>query len=228
MIRVIIADGCAIVREGMKRIFAGPGDIQVVGEAENALGAFRVATGVSWDVLILDLVMSGRGAGLDLLKELKRACPRRPVLVVSFQPEDPYAVHALRAGASGYLTKQCAPEELLKAVRRVSAGGKYISMALAEIMAERLETPRDRPPHETLSQRELEVLVGMASGNHSTEIASGMGLSVKTVSTYRSRILRKLQLRGNAELVRYAIEYRLIPSFGPAMQHACATTATGD
>ena len=227
MIRILIADDCAIVREGMKRIFAGAGDIQVIGEAENAAGTFQMATRGVWDVLLFDLMISGLDSGLDFLKGLKRDCPRRSVLVVSFQPEDHYAILALRAGAAGYMDKRCAPEELLKGVRQVFTGGKYISPALAEIMADRLQDPAGRPPHETLSQRELEVLVGMASGKSSTEIASGMRLSIKTISTYRARILRKLRLKVNAELIRYAVQYQLIPSFGPVMGHASSFVAKG-
>jgi DNA-binding NarL/FixJ family response regulator len=218
MIRIVIADDCAIVREGMKRIFSETGDIQLVGEAENALAAFHLAKEGFWDVLLLELAIPGWGSGLDLLKELKRDSPRRAVLVMSFHPEDQYALLALRAGASGYLNKRCAPEELVRGIRRVFTGSRYISSALAEIMADRLDDPDSRPPHEALSQRELEVLVGMASGKSSTEIASGMRLSIKTVSTYRARILQKLQLKVNAELIRYAIQYRLIPTLGPVIE----------
>ena len=209
MIKVLIADDHPIVRQGLRQILSGTTDMVVAGEAVNgqeALDKMRVG---GWDVLVLDITMPGR-SGFDILKELKYEQPDLPVLVLSIHAEDQLALRALKAGASGYLTKENAPDELVKAIRKVVSGGKYISPRLAESLAFDLDTASDRPLHETLSDREFQVMQLMASGKTLTEIAEELSLSAKTVSTYRTRLLEKLDLKTNAELMRYALENQLI------------------
>jgi DNA-binding NarL/FixJ family response regulator len=161
------------------------------------------------DLVVLDIAMPGRG-GLDILKEIKSLKPKLPVLVLSMYPEEQYAVRVLKSGASGYLTKESAPVELVKAIRQISQGKKYISPSLAEKLAVDLEISPDRPPHETLSDREYQVMCMIASGKTLKEIADGLSLSIKTISTYRSRILEKMNMKTNAELTHYAIKNRLV------------------
>jgi DNA-binding NarL/FixJ family response regulator len=162
-----------------------------------------------WDVLVLDITMPGR-SGFDILKELKHEQPDLPVLVLSIHAEEQFAVRVLKAGASGYLTKENAPDELVKAIRKVVSGGRYISRNLAETLAFGLDMDSARPQHETLSDREFQVMQLMASGKTLAEIAGELSLSAKTVSTYRARLLEKMNLRTNAEVIRYAIENGLI------------------
>jgi len=162
-----------------------------------------------WDVVILDITMPGRG-GLEILKEVKKARPRIPVLVLSMHPEDQFAVRVLKAGASGYMTKETAPEELVGAIRKILAGGRHISSSLAEIMAAYLTVKTEKPPHELLSNREFQVLRQIASGRTVSEIARELSLSVRTVSTYRTRILEKMGLKTNAELTHYAFQNQLV------------------
>jgi two-component system, NarL family, invasion response regulator UvrY len=160
-------------------------------------------------VLVLDVSMPGRG-GLEILKDVKQERPKLPVLILSMHPEDQYAVRALKAGAAGYLNKDSAPEELVKAVRKVVGGGRYVSANVAEKLAYDLTSDTGRAPHETLSDREFQVLCMIASGKSVTDIAEELALSVKTVSTYRARILEKMGMRNNAELTHYAIQNRLV------------------
>lgn len=209
MIRVLIADDHAIVREGLKQILSDIPDMMVVDEAVDGEEALRKARTETWDVLVLDLAMPGR-SGFDILKHLKYERPQQAVLVLSMHAEEMYAVRVLKAGASGYLTKESTPHELVKAIRKVLSGGKYVSAGLAETLALRLDVSSEFPLHETLSDREFQVLRMMASGKTVTEVTSELLLSVKTVSTYRARILEKLKLKNSAEAIRYAVDHQLV------------------
>jgi two-component system invasion response regulator UvrY len=209
MIKVLIADDHPIVRQGLRQILAGIPDMAVAGEAVNAQETLDQVRAGGWDVLVLDITMPDR-SGFDILKELKHEQPDLPVLVLSIHAEEQFAVRLLKAGASGYLTKENAPDELVKAIRKVVDGGKYISQNLAESLAFSLDVTSDRPRHETLSDREFQVMQLMASGKTLTEIAEELSLSPKTVSTYRTRLLEKMNLKTNAEIVRYAIENGLV------------------
>ncbi len=209
MIRLLIADDHAIVREGLKQIVAEIGDMSVDGEASNGQQVMELVRQRDWDVVLLDLAMPGRG-GIDTLRQLKREKPDLPVLILSIYPEDQYAVRALKDGAAGYLTKESAPEELVKAIRKAAKGGKYVSPALAERLAYELETDADKPPHERLSDREYQVMLMLASGRTVGQIAEELSLSVKTVSTNRARLLRKMGMKTNAELTYYAVKRQLV------------------
>ena len=209
MIDVLIADDHPVVLEGLKQIVAETPDIVIKGEASSGAEVLEKVRAGRWDVVVLDLTMPGIH-GLDLLKRLKTEHPQLRVLVLSIHPEDQYAVRLLRAGASGYLNKRSAADQLVEAVRKVAKGGKYVSPTLAEKLAFDLDIDSDRPPHERLSDREFQVFCLIASGMTVTEIAEELSLSVKTVSTYRSRILEKMNMQRNAELTRYAIEHELI------------------
>jgi two-component system invasion response regulator UvrY len=207
--RILIADDHPLVRQGLKQLLAAEPDMTVVGEAKNAEETLELARGVEWDVLILDYSMPG-GNGLVVLKEIKRSYPRRPVLILSMHPEDSIAISVLRAGAAGYINKECASEELTVAIRKAVSGGKYVSTSLAEKLALELEDGTRARPHESLSDREYRVMWMLASGKSITHIAEELFLSPNTISTYRIRILKKLKLEHNADLVRYAIKHRLM------------------
>jgi two-component system invasion response regulator UvrY len=209
VIRILISDDHAIVREGIKQILADTKDLVAAGEATNGHEVIEHVRREDWDMVLLDLAMPGKD-GLETLKEVKREKPKLPVLVLSIYPEEQYAVRALKAGASGYLTKESAPEELIAAIRRVSQGGKYISSSLAEKLASHLEVDADKPVHETLSDREYQVMLMIASGKTVKEIADEMCLSVKTVSTYRVRALSKMGMKNNSEFTYSAVKYGLI------------------
>ncbi len=211
-IRVLIADDHAIVREGLKQIIADSADFAVCGEADNGLQAIQQARSGEFDIVLLDISLPDRN-GIDVLKQLKKETPSLPVLILTMHREDQYAIRALKAGAAGYLNKQSAPAELVNALRDVAAGRKYITAALAQEMANQFVSGDDsgRPPHETLSDREYQTLVMIASGKTVSEIAVELALSVKTVSMYRARLLQKMKLRHNAELTHYAIRHRLVP-----------------
>jgi DNA-binding NarL/FixJ family response regulator len=209
MIKVLIADDHPIVRQGLRQILSETADIVLAGEAVNGQEALNQVRAEKWDVLVLDITMPDR-SGFDILKELKYEQPHLPVLVLSIHSEEQLAVRVLKAGASGYLTKENAPAELVKAIRKVVSGGKYISPDLAETLAFGLDVASGRPRHETLSDREFQVLQLIASGKTLTEMAEALMLSSKTVSTYRARLLEKMNLKTNAELIRYAIENGLI------------------
>jgi DNA-binding NarL/FixJ family response regulator len=209
MISILLADDHPIVRQGLKQILSVELDVSEVGEASSAADVLRLARSKEWSVIILDLAMPGR-SGLDVLADLRREHPNLPVLVLSMHPEDQFAVQALRAGASSYLTKGTAADELAKAVRKIIGGGKYITAAVAERLALDLERGADRPAREQLSDREYLVMTMIASGKTVTDIAMELSLSVKTVSTYRTRILRKLDLKNTAALVRYALDRELV------------------
>jgi len=209
MTRVLIVDDHAILRRGLRALLSDEFARAEFGEASNAEQALEQLGKKDWDVALIDITLPGKG-GLDLLKEFKAARPTLPVLVLSVHSEDQFAVRALKAGAEGYMTKESAPEELVQAVRKILAGGRYVSPALGEKLALSVRRDLTRPPHETLSDREHEVMFRIASGKTVTEIAGELSLSVKTISTYRSRILEKLGVRNSAEITRYAIQNGLI------------------
>lgn len=209
MIKILIADDHAIVRKGLKQIVSETPDILVTGEASTGYEVLDKVRGHDYDVVVLDISMPG-GDGLNILKQIKKEKPKIPILVLSVHPEDQYAVRALRAGAAGYLTKESAPDELITAIRRVSGGRKYVSSFLAEKLAFELESDREKPLHERLSDREYQVMNMIASGKRVKEIADELCLSVKTISTYRTRILEKMQMKSNASLTHYAIKHGLV------------------
>lgn len=207
-VRILIADDHAVVRQGLKQIVAAESDMVVVGEAQNVRETLEAAHRLEWDVLVLDYSMPG-GNGLMALKEIKHEFPQRPILILSMHPEDAIAISALRAGAAGYMNKECASDELTLAIRKAASGKKYVSSALAEKLAIEIEEGNDGPPHESLSDREYRVMWMLASGRSITQIAESLFLSPNTVSTYRIRILKKLKLQNNAEIVRYAVKHGL-------------------
>jgi len=209
MIKILIADDHTIVREGLKQILSDISDMQVTDEATNSSETLSKIRGGGFDVVLLDISMPGK-SGLETLKEIKIENQSIPVLILTMHPEEQYALRVLKAGASGYLTKESPPDELITAIRKVIKGGKYISSSLAEKLAFRLEADTEKPLHETLSDREYQVLCKIASGNTLSEIADAMFLSVKTISTYRSRILEKMDMKSNAELTYYAIKNKLV------------------
>jgi DNA-binding NarL/FixJ family response regulator len=208
MTRILIADDHAVVRQGLKQILANALNSVLLGEAASVTEMFALLKQGEWDAVIMDLSMPG-GSGLEALKQIKHDY-EIPVLVLSVSPEDQYAVRTLRAGAAGYLTKETAPEELVQAVERILRGGKYVSTALAETLAGQIGKEYVGALHESLSDRELEVLCLIASGKAVGQIAEELKLSVKTVSTYRARVLQKMKLKTNAELTHYAIQNGLV------------------
>jgi two-component system, NarL family, invasion response regulator UvrY len=207
--RILIADDHAVVRHGLKQILAGAFKRASFGEAADSQQTLERVWKERWDVVILDLTMPGR-SGLQVLVEIKRAYPKLPVLILSIHPEDQFAVRLLKAGAAGYLTKETAPEELVGAVRKAIAGGRYISPGLADKMASLLVNEAPGAPHEKLSDREFLILNLIASGKSVSVIARELSLSVKTISTYRGRVLEKMGLSNNAQLVHYAFQNRLV------------------
>ena len=208
-IRIFIADDHPIVRQGLRRIVEADAGLTIAGEAGDAPSLLGALERVVTDVVLLDVSMPG-GLFLETLRELRTKHPTVRVLVLSVHPEDQWAVRALRAGASGYLTKDHSPDQLLEAIRRVYRGGKYVSPTLAEHLAEHLDRGGQRAPHEMLSDREFEVMRRLGSGLTVSQIAGELAISAKTVSTYRTRILEKMAVATNAELVRYASEHGLI------------------
>lgn len=209
MIKVLIADDHTIVREGLKQILAETEDMVVAAEATNGIEAISKAAGQTFNVVLLDISMPGIN-GLDVLKQLRADHPRLPVLILSMYSEEQYAMRALRAGAAGYLTKDSAADELIQAIRKISSGGKYLSPSLAERLAVYLEDGQDKPLHQSLSDREFQVMCLIASGKAVKEIGQELNLSVKTISTYRARILEKMRMKTNAALTHYVIQNRLI------------------
>jgi two-component system, NarL family, invasion response regulator UvrY len=207
MYRVLLVDDHAVVRRGMQQIIAEEAENWVTGEAANAGEALRLLRTQVWNAAVLDLTMPDRN-GLDLLVEIKKELPHLPCLLLSMHPEDQFALRALKLGASGYLTKETAPQELLNALKKIVSGGRYISQSLAEKLA--FPAEHNRPQPELLSDREYQVLLLIASGKTSTEIANALRLSVKTISTYRTRILTKMRMRNNAELTYYAVQNGLV------------------
>jgi two-component system, NarL family, invasion response regulator UvrY len=209
MPRILLVDDHVVVRDGIKKMFDGPAGPAAFGEAAEPHLALKLAEEQDWDVVVLDLSLKQR-SGLELLKDLKKVRPRLPVLILSMHSEEQYARRAFKAGASGYVTKDCSRAELLEAIRKVIGGSKYVSPALAEKLVTDLERGTDGPPHEVLSDREFEVLRLIASGKTVGEIAEILSLSDKTISTYRARLLEKMGMKNNAELTHYAIHNRLV------------------
>lgn len=209
MIKVLIADDHAILRQGLKQMLQETDDIIVVNEAENASRALHLASKEDADVLLLDISLPDR-SGIEVLKQIKNEKPKLAVLMLSAHREDQYAIRALKAGASGYLSKEGALAELVIAIRTVAKGKKYVGLAVAEALANHLYADSDKPAHETLSDREFQTLTLLASGLRVSDIALKLSLSVKTISMYRSRLLAKLNLKNNAELTHYAISNKLV------------------
>jgi two-component system invasion response regulator UvrY len=208
MLHILLTDDHAIVRKGLKDVLVeGLGQVEV-GEAATGREALEAVRKQAWDAVVLDINLPDKN-GIEVLKEMKVLRPSMPVVVLSLHPEDQYAVRMLKAGAAGYLTKESAPEQLVSAVRKALAGGKYVSASLAEQLAAGLGTPAAEPLA-TLSDREMEVLCLIARGKTPTDIADSLSLSVKTVSTYRARLLEKLHLKTTADLIRYALDHKLV------------------
>jgi DNA-binding NarL/FixJ family response regulator len=209
--RVLVADDHATVREGIRRFLAETPDLIVAREACTAAEVFDAVTVRDFDVVLLDISLPGRD-GLDILKELKQRYPSLPVLMFSIYAEEQYAIRALKTGAAGYVTKNSEPEVLITALRKVAQGGRYISASLAERLAVEITVATDQPLHTTLANREYQVLLMLGEGKTVKEIADTLSLSVKTISTYRTRILHKLHLKTTADLIRYILSQQLLPS----------------
>src|SRR4051812_31682490 len=211
--RILIADDDAYVRRGLREIILEEYSKAEIGEARSAREAINMVRERErdrfWDVMVLDINMPG-GSGIEVIKDLRKDYRRLPILVLSGHSEDEYALRTLKAGAAGYLTKETAPEELMAAIRKVLTGGKYISAAVAEKLVLGLENVENRPLHETLSDREYQIMCMIASGKEVGEIADELSLSIKTVSTYRTRVLQKMKMSTNAQLTFYAIKNRLV------------------
>ena len=208
MIRILIADDHAIVRHGLKQIIEKSGEMCVVAEADRGADALRKLREVECDVVLLDVSMPDM-SGVDVLKQIHAERPHLPVLILSIYPEDQYAMRLIKAGAVGYMTKDSAPPEVVKALLHVAGGKKYISPAVAELLANELGTTEGKLPHQTLSDREYQIFLLLAAARTVSEIADTLSLSVKTISTYRTRILEKMRLENNAELMRYAVDNHL-------------------
>lgn len=208
-IRILIADDHAIVRHGLRQILSDSEGMVVAGEAKNGVQALQMARQGEWDVVLMDVSMPDKN-GIDTLKQIKKEYPKLPVLMLSMHPEEQYAIRALKAGASGYLTKQSAPEQLVTAIRQVACGKKYVSATVAMQLADAIANDTEQPPHELLSDREYEVLKLIAAGKTLTQIAEELNLAVATISTFRARILTKLGLSSTAELIRYGLEHGLV------------------
>ncbi|MBA4405985.1 DNA-binding response regulator [bacterium] len=209
MINVFIADDHALIREGIKNLLNPLSDIKLVGETANPYEVVELIKKNKCDVLILDLSMPGKD-GLDVLKEIKSIYPETKILIMTMLPEDQFAKRTLKAGASGYLTKESAPDELITAIRRIASGRKYVSQSLAERLAQDLDDTSEKPIQELLSDREFQVMKMIASGKSQTKIANELSISISTVNTYRNRILEKLNLTSNAELIHFAYQNNLI------------------
>ena len=209
MSKILIVDDHAVVRLGLRQILEEELGKGVYGEAEDTDEALKELDKRAWDAVILDITLPGK-SGMEVLRQSKKNWPDLPILVLSMHPEDQYAIRVLRAGASGYMTKESAPEELGKALRKVLGGGRYVSPELAETLAMRVGTNMEDPPHASLSNREFQVMCMIGEGKTASEIADKLGLSVKTISTFRSRILKKMRMRNNAQLMSYALRSGLV------------------
>lgn len=209
MIRIVLADDHLIVRRGLKQILGEEVDFEVVGEAADGSQTLKLVQESSFDVLVLDMSMPGR-SGVELIKLIKTEKPRLPILVLTMHQEEQYAVRAIKSGAKGYLTKESAPEQLVSAIRKLAAGGVFITPAVAERMAMDYGTPADEAPHTQLSDREYQIFEMLVAGKAVTAIADELCLSVKTVSTHKARILQKMRMSNSAELIHYAIEHLLV------------------
>ena len=212
MIRIVIADDHTLMREGLKRIFEGNDEITVVGEAIDGFSVISQVRKGGFDMLLLDLSMPGR-SGIDLIRQIRTEAPKLPILVLTMYEEEQYAVRSIRAGAQGYLTKESAGDQLVNAIKKVASGRPYISMEVAEQLALGIMTPEKEMPHTQLSDREFEVFNLLASGKSITDIGAQLHLSVKTVSTHKSRILTKMGMRSLAEIVQYAVPQNLLAPF---------------
>ena len=209
MLRILIADDHTVVRKGLKQILLDEFTAAVIEEVADAEELIKKVMTDKWDVVVSDLSMPGR-SGLDALQQLKISHPELPVLILSIHPEEQYALRALKSGASGYLSKDTAPDELVKAVRKVLLGKKYISQSIAEKLASTFSSDTAMNPHESLSDREFDVMKLLANGKSVSEIAEMLSLSVTTVSTYRARVMVKMDLKSNSDLTKYAIENNLL------------------
>jgi DNA-binding NarL/FixJ family response regulator len=209
MIKILIADDHTMFREGLKHILAEYPDLVVTDEANNGQEVLDKIWKNNYDMVLLDITMPGM-TGLEALKQLKSDKPKLPVLILSMHPEEQYAVRVLRAGASGYLTKESAPDELITAIRKISQGRKYITPSLAERLASEFEADSEKPLHDILSDREYQVLRMIAEGKTVKDIAKELSLSIKTVSTYRTRIMDKMKMKSNAEVMHYVIKHQLL------------------
>jgi len=209
LLRILIVDDHPIVRQGLRQTLLDTADVGEVGEAATAQQALDLVRQQDWDAVVLDIGLPGRG-GLEALKDIKHERPRLPVLILSMHAEDQYAVRAIRAGAGGYLTKEAATEKLVEAIRKITTGGRFISPDLADLLATELSGGADGPPHASLSDREFQVLCLIGSGLPVGDIADRFALSVKTVSTYRTRLMEKMSLASNSDLTYYALKNKLI------------------
>lgn len=209
MLRIIIADDHTIVRRGLRDVIKDEFPSALIEEVGDAESLVKRVIKEEWDLVITDINMPGR-SGLDALQQIKLHYPKLPVLVLSVYPEDQYGIRALKAGASGYMTKGAAPEELVQAIHTLLLGRKYITPAVAEKLASVFDRENDRPPHELLSDREFEVFKHLAQGKSVSEIAAAANLSVTTISTYRARILMKMNMKTNADITVYAVEKKLV------------------
>ncbi|MCL5028990.1 MAG: response regulator transcription factor [Bacteroidetes bacterium] len=206
---ILIVDDHELIREGLKKVLHKQPDFIVAGEASNSADMFKQLEKNEVDIIILDISMPGR-TGLDSLNELKSRFPSVKVLVLSMHPEERFAVRALKAGAAGYMTKESAAQELVQAIRKISGGGKYISSALAEYLAMEIGSENNKPVHEILSNREYEILIMISTGKSISKIAEELSLSINTVTSYRARILEKMNMKTNAEIIRYAVKHQLV------------------
>ena len=209
MIRIVIADDHAIVREGLKQVLGAAGDMTVTGEAQNGSEVMQRVRADEFDVLLLDMSMPGK-SGVELIKQVHNEKPKLRILVLSMHEEEQYAVRALKAGAAGYLTKESASDQLVAAIRKVAAGGAFITAAVAEQFVLGAMSRTDGPPHAALSDREFQVFEMLVSGKTITDIAERLNLSVKTVSTHKARIMQKMGMTNQAELIRYALSHHLL------------------
>lgn len=209
MAKILVGDDHPVVRKGIKQILIEDKNISFIGEACSPNEVMEMVKKQHWDAVILDITMPGRG-GLEVTKELKREYPNLPILILSIHSEEQYGVRAIKAGAAGYMTKESAPEELVKALRRILGGGKYLSAKLTDMIAFGVQQNSTKPLHALLSDREYQVMQMIATGQTVSDIADKLALSVKTVSTYRSRIIQKLKVKTTAEIVRYALENKLV------------------
>lgn len=209
MLKILITDDHAMIRVGLKQVLLKAFPSAVIGEAQSAEEALEAIRRKNWDLVVMDITMPGR-SGLDILKDVRLAKPDLPVLIMSMHGEEQFAVRVLKAGAAGFISKHSAPEELVNAVQKILGGGRYVSSRVAESLVFDLGKETGRPPHEQLSDREMQVLCMFASGKENKQVAKDLSLSVKTVSTYRARILEKMKMTSNAELTRYAIKNGLV------------------
>jgi DNA-binding NarL/FixJ family response regulator len=209
MIRIVVADDHTIVREGLKQLLSAASDLSVIGEAQNGHEVLERVRALDFDVLLLDMSMPGK-SGIELIKQVRAEKPKLRVLVLSMHEEEQYAVRAIKAGASGYLTKDSASAQLVSAIRKVAAGGAFITDSVAQQLVLGAMPQSDGPPHAALSDREFQVFRELVSGKAVSDIAAELNLSVKTVSTHKARILQKMNMSNPAELIRYAIHHRLV------------------